>query len=594
MSNPGAQFAISLSDETSGPARSAGAALGQLRSKIDADTKALRSMQSAMRLLKGGTSTNVAAFRELRARIVAQRDAIARSQAAYVSLGGTFTDTAEKGSALDQVWECVRGAHGPVGQLAGRFAALTNPIGAVVAIAAAGIGIFVAFATAVVGAAVALGRLALASADARRSEMLHLEGLTTLRSAYGIAAGSASELVSAIDRVSDSSALSRGEISGMAESLYRAGLRGGNLREALDGLSIAQSVQGDRGAARFRAMAVSIARTGGSVRRLADDYRARLGGIASRQALSLDRQMERLRESVGRIFGDIRIEGFLSSLHEVVSLFSQSTASGRALHQIVGLIFNPLFDSIGQGGPVVRRFFQGMIIEAQRITINFLLVRNAVRRAFGTGTTGAIGASTGALEAGRFALLGLAAAVAVVAIPLAALGLVAYSTWIRFQQLAETFNTFRTAAASWASAGSALVDGFVSGITGGATRIADAVRGIASTATSTLRSALGIHSPSRVFAGLGRQIPRGLAVGVDSESSGVGAATESMAGAAVSGGVAGARRSGGGASIALTIQPGAIVINGGGAQAGQEAARAFVDELASAFEGIGIEIGAPA
>lgn len=590
MADDRSTFVIDLRDETSRPARQAGASLQDLKRRIDQGAASLRAMIAAQARLKGTSFASGNAARELRARIAAQRDELARAQRQWIEMGGAFSDAAKKGSELDAVWNAVRGAGGPVGALASCVTALGNPLAFVIGLASAGVAAYLAFAAAVVQAAMALGRLALASADARRSELLHLQGLTTLRNYYGVAAGTGEELQRAIDRVSDSSALARGEIAGMAESLYRSGLRGANLSDALEGLSIAQSVQGDRGAARFRALAVSIARTGGSVRRLADDYRARLGGIAHRQALSLDRQMQRLHESIGRLFGDIRIEGFLEALNEVVSLFSQSTETGRALHTIVGAIFGPLFDQIGAGSPLVRRFFQGMVIEVQRIVIGVLRIRNAFLHAFGGSALAPLIGGAGALSLGRMAALGLAGALLAVIVPLALLGGLLYAGAVRLSQMADAFNAFRDQVATWAASGSQLIDGFVSGITGGATRVRDAVTGIAGRATSALRDALGIHSPSRVFAMLGRQIPRGFAMGVDSGSEGVSSATERMASSATGGasGEVNARP----ASAPATVTIENITINGASTQAGQQAADAFVDQLARALEGVGFEVGA--
>lgn len=598
-------FSIELDDKTSASANSAASALAKLGQQIEKDQKSLRAMSAAMARLKGGTSTDVAAFKALRAQMAAHKESIAQAQAAYVNLGGNLEEIGGKGGGLEEIFKQVRGAGGPVGSLAGRFAALANPVSAVIAIATVGIGVLIAFTAAIVGAAMALGRMALASADARRSEQLHLQGLVTLRNVYGIARGSADDLMRAIDRVSDSSALARTEVTSMAEGLYRAGLRGANLEDALEGLSIAQSVQGDRGAARFRAMAVSIARTGGSVRRLTDDYRTRLGGIATRQAMGLDRQMERLRESVGRIFGDVRIEGFLTGMHSVLNLFSQSTITGRALHQIATTLLSPFFDQVGEGAPTVVHFLRGMVIEAQRITIAYLTVRNAWRRAFGGPVAAEADRVTSSTNAGRFALLGLAVAIAPIVIGLGLVGLAAYGAWQNFQQLAATW-TALTAAAQSFSTGleklahttvGGLIDGIINGITGSYSRIRTAMTGLAGVATQSLTQALGIHSPSRVFAQLGAQVPRGFAIGVERET---GTATSSVH--AMSEAIASTPSGGGGASAsapnvagrAVTIGDIHVHLRSGGEEEGRAAGRGIIEELLEFFEGSANETGATA
>lgn len=570
------EYVVSLKDETSGPALKAATALEQLRKKIERDTLVLRQMQAALGRLRGTSQKGTEQFRALQAQIAAQRDAVARSQARFLALGGSFETAAKKGGALEEVWDAIRGAGGPVGSLASRVSSLVNPFVAVFGLATAGAAALVSFAAAAVSAAVALSRFALAAADARRSEMLHLEGLTTLRNVYGVAAGRASDLVAAIDRVSDASALSRGEISGMAESLYRSGLRGANLADALNGLSLAQSVQGDRGAARFRALAVSIARTGGSVRALAQDYQNRLGPIARRQALSLERQSERLRESLGRIFGDVHIEGFLEGLHDVLNLFSQSTSSGRALRTLAGAIFSPLFDSVGRGSPLVVRLIQGMIIGGQRITIVFLRLRHVLAAPFRQlhAEVDPLRTTIAVIDTLGLALLGVAVVVSRLAY-----------TW---QALRSQIPDLASLFTRWRSAGVSLIDGFVEGILSGPDRVRSAIAGVASSATDSLRSALGIHSPSRVFAGLGRQIPRGFAEGVDDESGVAARATERMGGDAESGASGPNRRAAG----AVSVSVGEVHVHVANDAQAQDITRSIREELSTMLEGVGIELGA--
>lgn len=63
--------------------------------------------------------------------------------------------------------------------------------------------------------------------------------------------------------------------------------------------------------------------------------------------------------------------------------------------------------------------------------------------------------------------------------------------------------------------GTNIVDGIIAGINGGAARLGDAVRGMGRNAVQSARQALGIASPSRVFADvIGRQIPAGIEVGI--------------------------------------------------------------------------------
>lgn len=584
----GSNFDVTVTDNVSAPTGNAARALKALKSNIDRETKSLNSMQAAMKRLQAASSVDVATFRKLNSQIEDSKNRIAALQEHGLALGGGFEDAAEAPKTLaDSLSAC----KSPTEVLKTLFSAMPPQAQLVATTLLAVAGAAIAMAAAVIGAAVAMSRLALASADARRSEMLQLEGLTTLRNYYGIAAGSASDLVNAIDRVSDSSAQSRGEISSMAQSLYRAGLRGANLEDALEGLSIAQSVQGDRGGARFRALAVSIARTGGSVRRLTEDYRTRLGGIASRQALSLDRQMEHLRESVGRIFGDVRIEGFLSGLHSVIQLFSQSTVTGRALHQLAGVIFSPLFDSVGEGAPTVVTALQRIALGIQRTTIFALEAAVTIhrwQRAFESAQ-------------GVKAIHNLSTALASLddALHLSDAAFASIETTLRalFPTLSATVDAVRGLAGIFGSSGeplgTALANGLARGIQQGADTVRAAAQDLGAEAEDGAASALEVHSPSRVFARLGRQVTRGFAAGVDS---GTGDATSAVVGmgdaVAATPAPAPAAPARGAQRPPITFGDLHVHVANGTEEEARRGARSLFDELAALLEGASVEMGA--
>lgn len=62
--------------------------------------------------------------------------------------------------------------------------------------------------------------------------------------------------------------------------------------------------------------------------------------------------------------------------------------------------------------------------------------------------------------------------------------------------------------------GGQIVDGLINGITGGASRVANAISNMATTAINTAKSILGIASPSKVFAGIGAFTSEGFAEGI--------------------------------------------------------------------------------
>lgn len=600
MGTPTASFAINLKDETSGAAKSAASALSDLKGSIDDDIKSLREMQKALRNLKGGTSTSSEGFKKLKDQIKAQKASIASAQSKYIDLGGTFGKTGVKATTLSEsltgLSTRLSGSSGAVGTLGAGLTRLvpllTNPITLVLALTAA----MLAFAASVGVAVLALGRYALAQSNARRNELLRLQGFTTLRNEFGRVRASAEGMQAAIDRATDATGIGRGQAEGYARSFARVGFQGEALAQAMEGVSLAAQVQGERGARRFRALAMQTALTGGSIEALTERYRATLGPIARRTMLSLENQTARLQQGLQRIFSGVRIEAFLGAIDNITRSFSQTTATGRALKSIIEALFNPIFDATETLGPVLRRFFQGMVIGALLITLGFLRLRSAFRRAFGNETILSqqsmmnVALAAGVVVVGLFAvaLLGLAVAfgivaavvafsLAIIAAVPAAIAAVAGTLGALVVHLTNLFaeTNFRTL-------GLNMVNGIVAGVTSGMTRLRTAVTNLAGNAREAFRNALGIASPSRVFAEYGVNISEGVAQGVDSSAPLAEDAVSNLVDAPAGGGLGGA----------TSVSIGDVNINAGETSSPRELAIAFRDSLAEVLEGVSIEVGA--
>lgn len=605
MSGAKATFTVELRDETSGAANAAATSLSRLKAKIDADTRALREMQAALARMKGGTSRSSQAATDLSRRIAAQRAAIAASQERFVSLGGTFGVVQERARGfsgmLAALGKELGAAGGSVGQLGGLFTSLAGAVANPLVL----VGLFVGGLTALAGAAVAanlaiaamvvsLARLAIVESDARRSEALHIEGLNTIRRAYGLGVASVRDYQAAIDRASDSTNLGRDALEGYARSLARAGLRGDALRDATEAMGIAAMVQGERGAQRFRALAMQARLTGRSVADLAEAYRNRLGPIAHRMMLSLPNQTERLRRSISRLFGGLNTERLLGALDMVLSLFSRSTASGRALGAIVEAVFQPMIDDLALLGPVVRRFFQGIVIGALITTIAVLRVRNALRDTFGGSDLFdnvdtlnlALGAGVALFGLMALSLTGIALAATVALAPIVLLGASILALGVATSRAVRTaVEVFQ--GSNIGSLARGMIDGIIAGLTSSRERLIEAMRGLAQSAADTFREALGIRSPSRVFAEFGTHITGGLTEGIDAGAPAVDATVADLVDVPLGGGAA-AR--GGSGSVSITIDQ--IVVNAGNTSDPRQLALGLRDELAALLEGVSIEMGA--
>lgn len=597
-------WSIDLEDNTSGTAETAVEALSKLKRQIESDTRALSEMQKALRNLQGGTVVNIAQFRELKAKIDAKKQSIAEAQSAVLGLGGAFTRTGRSArpttSSLAELGKVASAMPGPIGGVVSRLGALKGMLaGGVIALGIAAIAAaFIALAAAAVAATAALLKYGIAQAGARRGELLRLEGLTKMRNWWGIAAGNAGEMQKAIDRVSDSTTLGRDKLEQYTGELYRMGVRGKNLALALEAAAVKGAILGDAGARSTMHWAAGLALTGKSVQRLRDDIVARFGPTVARMLLDWDVQTERLRRNFGILFRDLQIEELLKGLNSVTSLFSQSTRSGRALKAIVETIFQPLINAVTALQPVIKRFFQGMIIGALLIGIAVLKIRNWFRRTFGDSEIlKGIDAQTAALKLGLVVVAGLAGMFAVLAVAMtlalapfvlagaAILGLVVLGkrAWSAFQAI------------EWGALGRSIIDGIVNGLKAGAKWVIDAVKGLGDSAMAALRSKLGISSPSKAFARLGLEIPRGIETGIGIGKPGTRSAVAGLVDVPRIPAAPDAPRAGdrGRAQAPTTIEVnlGGIQITTSASDA-KELARDLEPELERLLEGVAIQLGA--
>jgi hypothetical protein len=562
-----AEFAVELKgDELVASAESAAGALAKLHGQLRADTAALGEMQRAMRALQGGGGLHVEQYLKLKMQIDAQKKSIAQAQSSYLALGGTFTKTGTHGRGLEAriaaLTKQAQGMPGPLGGVLARLGSMAKLVAGggpiaigLVAIAAA----LAALTVATVAAIRSLYNYGVAQGDARRSELLRLEGLTKLRFLYQRMPGNAKEMQGAIDQVAASSALGRDKIAAYSEQLYRMGLRGGTLTAALEGVAIKASTQGDAAANVFAGWAAGAALTGRSVRKLADDVKARLGGIADKQLASSAVQAEKLTEAYNALFTDLSMDRYLSAWKSVNDLLSQSTASGRALKQIVGLILQPLIDQSTAAAPIVKRFFQGMILGAQSITIAILTVRLWFRRTFGKDTLSGIDLTKAAVIAGKIAVWALAGGLGVAAVAVGALAvkltaLLVPALWSLVTVLAPLLVSgialampFLLAAAAiysvintarllyqlwdeidWKDLGTSIWRGIVDGLKAGFTWVDTTMTDLTNKVLDAFMGPLGIKSPSKVFMRLGLEIPRGMSIGVKQGAPEAQAAVDTM------------------------------------------------------------------
>jgi hypothetical protein len=621
-----AKFALELDDGISASASSAENALQALQAQIDKDSKALSAMKKAMREMQAGGSVDVSAYRRLKGQIDATQDSISKARASFVNLGGDFTKTARRTSklkiapdvappkGLQDMLSATNALPGPLGAasrgVGGQRSMVTGLTGAVglagtaalgvVAVLVALVAILAAVAVATARATAALLRYAAAQSDAMRSERLRLEGLGSLRRWMRLTATDAAQMSESINRVSARVPLARSQVAEYGEELHRLGIRGRGAEDALEALSIAQAVQGDRGRQRMMMLVRMAGHSEKAMANLSERVRRELGGVAAMRMRSLSMLATKLRESLAELVSGVNIEPLLAGLHRLSQLLSQNTDSGRGLRAILSTVLGVFIGEASDTVLTLEYMAKELVILALKIAIGFFRVRNAIEGAFGRHIIGRMMASKGAAEQVRVVLIALAAVAVVLAAGVAFLvfvlvGLITpfllFAVMVRqgyllTMQFLRGLDVLRAGFSSgrWAEAGANLVTGIITGMKAGVARLRAAVTSLASGALDTFRSALGIHSPSTVFAQLGLAIPQGVAEGIESGATEATGAASNMVSTATTN-----VSQVGGPSRSVTV--GEIHIHVGAGEGGEDTARRVTDALRDFFDtGMAMEV----
>lgn len=609
VTNDGVVFSVALDDGITAPAKKAAVALEDLSAKIQEDTRALRDMQSAMRNLKGGSAVAKTSVDQLKDRIIAQKAVIAQSQEKFFLSGGEFGKFAKKTTAaanvssvaqqkfaelglkmadLSQVVNAAGGTSNVFGRSIRQLGvALSSPIAISFALATA----MAAVTAAAAAGVIALTRFGLATAAARREEHLRLQGLLTLQES---AKTNGQALQDAIDAASDVTSTSREDLSKYALELSKIGLHSSDLERALSAAGMAAQVQGDEGVKAFLKEAKHAKSLGKSVDEVADKYHNKLGSVAAAQMLSLSNQTARLRKNFASLFRGVHIDAFLESVKKIFDMFSGTTATGKALKHLIEGLFGPLLKGAKGMEGIVKPVFYGMLFAALDIEIAFLKLSIAFKKTFNLKIFKNIDTFNALVLAGKVAVFGLAASMAVLAAGAIAVGsgfalafapMIIMVGWITalIKGIAKLRDVLSKT--DFRVLGKRIVDGLIQGIKGGIAAVNQTIQDLAQGAMDAFRETLKISSPSKVFMQYGGHVTEGFSQGVELSAPRSIEATTSMAT-----GVAGAganARGGGGVTIGdIHVHVGADTGNA------KSIAIAIRDELAAILEGAAMEMGA--
>jgi hypothetical protein len=309
-------------------------------------------------------------------------------------------------------------------------------------------------------------------------------------------------------------------------------------------------------------------------------------GAASLDDMSkdLDTTITKLKEGISSAFSGLNkdIDPFLFAVKDLAKAFFAGGEGAGAMKSIVHGILIPSFK-------IATMAVKGLVVVVNTLINWFLRAaiafnrfkQTAVGAAIIKGILVAVAAAAivlgvvilliGGVIAGAVGLMVMMFAAIPIAIGLvvaAFAALVAGVTWLN-GVLGNFVGSAWAMLSGWAAGAVDAAGNFISGLAGGiasgAGIVYDAIKTLASGAIGTLKSALGIASPSKVMIGMGKFTGAGMAEGLKQSQGNVSAAAGGMGGAAASGAASGASGGkGGGKGATINVAPGAIVINGAG------------------------------
>lgn len=413
-----------------------------------------------------------------------------------------------------------------------------------------------AVAALVIGVAVGAARLAafsIATADAARTSALLSQGI------MGSVEGGL-ELDKTVNALGKRVPIAADELRKMGGDLAKTGLKGDALSAALEEAAVKAAT-------------------------------LKFGPNFAKQMLSLDQQSQKLKADIGKIFGGVKIEGFLEALKKVGDLFDEDSSSAKAIKVVFESFFQPLIDGAAAMLPKFIAAFIQVEIWAMR---GLIAIKPYGSTLLAIGQVIGVAIGTGVVVIGAFVAVVAAAALQLVTMADSAMRMGAAIASGAAYGVGFLMAKFQEAKAWLASltlsdVGMALIDGLTGGITAAGPRVLQAITGVADGAIKAAKRALGIASPSKVFAEIGSNTAAGMTEGVDAGSAGVTSALESM----VAPPEAGAPAAAGSTSVATGGNTYNITVNVDGAGSGgsDDLATKIVNGIRDYFESVAGQAG---
>lgn len=248
----------------------------------------------------------------------------------------------------------------------------------------------------------------------------------------------------------------------------------------------------------------------------------------------LKKQSDRMSANFKKIFGGLNIKPLTEGVSKVVSLFDEGSASAKAISAIFNSLFQPIVDAATGAIPMlIAKFIQfeilvmkgmirlkliwqewGSIITTVAQVVGVVVLTAVVTLAV---VIGVLAAGVAAMAVGFTIALAIIGAFVAAVIYLTSKVVEAGAAIIG--ALGEAFDWL--SGMSLAEIGTTLIDGLIAGLVSAGPGVLKAITGVADGAINAAKAALGIASPSKVFAEIGMHTAAGMEEGIDGGASGV-------------------------------------------------------------------------
>lgn len=568
MAEKTATFGIKIDTETN--ADLSADSVEKLRKRVEASQETVKRYSATLRALKGSSDEVKEARERLKAAVKAEEGAISR---ATLALGKHDTLLGNTKKASDQQTASSKMLSTATAEVSGK---LTEASGASVLAESAIMGLTGVVAGLVLGLGGAI--IALAKFVVEGANLLRTQGL--MREAILGNTGDAERFGQQIDALASKVPLARDELQQLSLDISRsfigARISGQGIVDTFNAVGVASAAMGsqtgnalksiiERGkqagrigiglqelqgtGLQFTDIAEALSKGVGigvqdaqtlllqgrvpidaGAKAIRDAVEKRFSKINAAKMLDLNVLAVKFKDTLRQLTSGVKLEPLLETLQRLGRLFDTSTVSGAALKDLITAFGSVVVAAFKIAGPVIEKFFIQFEIESFRFINNVLRVGIWVQKTFGIDLKKSFDASNSAVTAAQIAFWGLTAAVgafavvaAISAIPLLTVGAVIYYVVDAVKKLAGALDEI-----DWPATGKAVVDGFLAGLLSAPQALYNGVKQLAEGVKSSFTGALGIHSPSRVFAEYGSDTADGYTSGLQKGSGGANEAVGAM------------------------------------------------------------------